>query len=122
MRLGFKPKAEIAEPAALQKISEAIEQYSKNQKEQALNSTVEGSRFLKSLKNAAELTQNFDTVDMDDINSAISIALLMAMLYKEQLEKDLDLIEQMKLGIQLANSRDWYRKFLGGKNGSTNAG
>ena len=42
---------------------------------------------------------------------------------KEQLEKDLDLIEQMKLGIQLANSRDWYRKFLGGKNGSkTNAG
>lgn len=112
MRLKFQPKENIAEPQSLQKISDAIEICNREQKQQALSTTMVGSQLLKRLQNAAELTQNFDTVDIEDINTEITLVLLEAYQYKENLEKDLELIENFKLSIQLANSRDWYRKFL----------
>jgi len=112
MRLKFQPKENIAEPQSLQKISEAIEICNREQKQHTLATTMVGSQLLKRLQTAAELTQNYDSVDIEDINTEITLVLLEASQYMMNLAEDIKLIDNLKLNIQLANSRDWYRKFV----------
>ena len=112
MPLKFQPQITVAEPAALGTISAAIEANNRDQKQQMLTTTLTGSRFLDKLAKAADLTNNFDTVNINEINKAMTLVLLEAGFYKENLKLNLDLIEDLKLKIQLANKREWYRDFI----------
>ena len=115
MGLRFMDKSDVAETQVLAKISGAIEACNRNLKQQTLDTTRAGSRFLKKLQKEAELTQNYDTVDIEDINMENTLVLMEAAFYRDNLKQDLSLINDLKLAIQLANPRDWYAKFLKGE-------